>query len=97
MSASWLIILGAGAATAWAVTQPKWKDNLKGGLADKRKPSDFDQRQLKRGIRVEREHTSNKRIATEVAMDHLTEDKDYYRKLAKMEGNGHSKKRRKKG
>lgn len=39
--------------------------------------------QLAKGIKVELEHTSNKNTATEIALDHLNEDPDYYTKLAK--------------
>jgi hypothetical protein len=86
MSTAWLILIGAGAATAWATTRPEWVDRMKGGLADKRKPSDFDQKQLRKGIRVEREHTGdNTNLATEIAMDHLTEDPRYYDKLERIE------------
>lgn len=41
--------------------------------------------QLKAGIKVELEHTNDKKIATEIAMDHLWEDPSYYKKLHKME------------
>ena len=61
------------------------KDKIAGGLADKKKPSDFDQKCLKQGIAVEMEHTSDKTVATEIAMDHLTEDPKYYDKLKVME------------
>jgi len=62
------------------------KSNLiAGGKADKRKPSDFDSAALKAGIKVEMEHTDNPDLAREIAMDHLTESKDYYKELAKME------------
>lgn len=60
-------------------------DRISGGLADDRPDRDFDPSQLQAGIRVELEHTSNPTIAKEIAKDHLTEDRDYYRKLAKME------------
>ena len=40
---------------------------------------------LMKGIKVEMEHTTDVRIATEIAMDHLWEDLEYYDKLAKME------------
>jgi hypothetical protein len=40
---------------------------------------------LMQGIKVEMEHTTDVRIATEIAMDHLWEDLEYYDKLAKME------------
>jgi hypothetical protein len=56
-------------------------EKLVGGLGDGRKPSDFDQRQLRMGIKVEREHTKDPRVAREIAMDHLTEHKNYYDEL----------------
>ena len=63
----------------------KWEDKIHGGLADKRSPKDFNRVELRRGIKVEREHTNNIQIAMEIAMDHLTEDPNYYKKLEKME------------
>lgn len=62
-----------------------WQDRLPGGIADDKTPKDFDPAALAKGIKVELEHTSDRRIALEVAMDHLTEDKAYYDKLEKME------------
>jgi hypothetical protein len=41
--------------------------------------------QLNKGIKVETEHTTNKKKATEIAMDHLFEDPEYYDKIKKME------------
>jgi hypothetical protein len=41
--------------------------------------------QLKIGIKVEQEHTTNPEIAREIALDHLWEDPKYYTKLTKME------------
>lgn len=38
-----------------------------------------------KGMKVEMEHTSNKKIAREIAKDHLYEDIFYYQKLAKIE------------
>lgn len=64
-------------------------DLLKGGLADKKKPSQFDKRALLKGMKVEREHSSDPRVQLEISMDHLTEDPRYYDKLEKME-NGKS-------
>ena len=63
----------------------KHLDKLKGGLADKKKPSDFNKKKLKEGTKKEKEHTKDKSIAQEIAMDHLTEDKDYYKKLKQVE------------
>lgn len=64
----------------------KLKDKIPGGLADKKSPDDFDSKALSKGVKVELEHTSDREVATEIAMDHLTEDPEYYEKLAVMEG-----------
>jgi uncharacterized membrane-anchored protein YjiN (DUF445 family) len=61
------------------------EDLIPGGLSDGSPPEDFDQEQLKAGIKVEMEHTDDPKIAREIAMDHLTEDPQYYVKLDKME------------
>lgn len=61
------------------------KSLIPGGLAAGKKPSDFDPEQLKAGMKVEMEHTNNKNMAREIAMDHLTEDPNYYKKLKKIE------------
>ena len=44
-------------------------------------------RQLQRGIKVELEHTSNARVAKEIALDHIAELPDYYDRLEKVEKN----------
>lgn len=41
--------------------------------------------QLKKGIAVELEHTSDEKVAEEIALDHLNELPDYYDKLDKVE------------
>lgn len=58
---------------------------LKGGLADKKEVSEYDSKVLAKGVKVEREHTKDKKKALEIAMDHIEEDGDYYNKLEKME------------
>lgn len=63
------------------------KDEIPGGLADDKTPKDFDEKDLQEGMKVEMEHTSDKKIAREIAMDHLTEDKHYYKKLKEVEKN----------
>ena len=60
-------------------------DKIPGGLADKKKPSDFDPKKLAAGVKIEMEHTSDRAIAAEIAMDHLTEDAGYYEKLETIE------------
>lgn len=63
----------------------KHKDKLHGGKADKKEPKDFDKEALAEGTKHEMEHTNNKSIAQEIAMDHLTEDPEYYKKLKEVE------------
>jgi hypothetical protein len=67
----------------------KHEDKIPGGLADKKSPKDFDPKSLKEGLKVESEHTSDKGIAQEIAMDHLTEDPKYYKKLKTVEKDDH--------
>lgn len=58
---------------------------LQGGKGDKLTRSEVDSDQLEIGIAVEMEHTDNKSVAEEIALDHLAEDKEYYTKLMKAE------------
>ena len=46
---------------------------------------DFDPIQLAIGAEIELEHTCDRELAQRIAMDHLVESSDYYRKLVKME------------
>lgn len=61
------------------------EDKVPGGLGDKKKPSDFDPKQIAKGKKVEMEHTDDPSLAEEIAIDHLTEDPAYYDKLEKIE------------
>lgn len=61
------------------------EDKLPGGAADNKSPESFDRTQLKKGMTHELEHTIDPEIALEIAMDHLTEDPNYYKKLDKVE------------
>lgn len=70
-------------------------DQIEGGFADNKMPSDFDINELEDGISVELEHTDDPRIAREIAMDHLTEYPNYYQALEKMEKELDAKKERK--
>ncbi len=45
----------------------------------------FVRNQLKMGIAIEKEHTKDKDLATDIALQHLDEFPDYYTKLKKME------------
>lgn len=70
---------GNGYRVIKETTDIKKADQLHGGKADDKTPKDFDQKQLQAGIKVEMEHTGDKSKAKEIAMDHLTEDPDYYK------------------
>lgn len=67
------------------LTKASHEDKSPGGLADKKSPKDFDAIQLEAGRKVEMEHTDDPVLAQEIAMDHLTEDPDYYKKLKIIE------------
>lgn len=43
------------------------------------------EKQLEKGMKVEREHTKDDAIAREIALDHLAEFPDYYDRLKKVE------------
>lgn len=64
-----------------------WEDKIPGGLADRKKPSEFDKKELKDGVKDEAsEHSKgNKDVAKEIAMDHLSKDPHYYSKMKKLE------------
>ena len=49
--------------------------------------------QIEKGIKVEREHTTDKAEARLIAMDHLVELPDYYTRLDKMEEEGKKERR----
>ena len=56
-------------------------NSLIGGVGDVTAPSNVNTKELSIGVQVEMEHTNDEKIATEIAMDHLTEDPQYYSKL----------------
>lgn len=71
------------------------KEVIKGGVSNNKTIQDIANKhkvdvellkvQLNNGIKVEMEHTNSKKIATEIALDHLYEDPKYYTKLKKIE------------
>lgn len=48
-------------------------------------PDSFPRALIREGMRVEAEHTDDPEVQALIAADHLTEDRDYYRKLRRME------------
>lgn len=59
------------------------KDRLHGGPADEMEPGDFDPEDLEEGTEEETEHTDDRGIAQEIAMDHLADDPKHYREGGK--------------
>lgn len=72
-----------------------FEDKIPGGKADNKSINDIAKKhnvdieyikeQFKIGIDVEGEHTEDKDIAAEIALDHLDEIPDYYTRLLNME------------
>ena len=80
--------LGVDAAT-WSARQLSAQaqpERLRGGAADGLRPEDFDPEALAEGTRHELEHTGDRQVAQEIAMDHLVERPDYYERLRELEG-----------
>jgi hypothetical protein len=65
----------------------KYINFLLDGRANKEgfRESDADSKELAMGIVVEQEHTPDKDVAKRISMDHLSELKNYYTRLKKME------------
>src|SRR5690606_4589961 len=71
------------------------EDLIPGGLADDKTLDDIAKKhnvsiqdiqiQFEMGVEVEMEHTNDKSLAKEIAMDHLMEDPQYYTKLKQVE------------
>lgn len=71
------------------------EERIPGGLSSGKTVSDLAKKhdvskehiedQLAKGKKVEMEHTKDPKAAIEIAMDHLSEDPDYYDKLKRME------------
>lgn len=63
-------------------------DKIKGGKSDKLSIEDIAEKhgvsvkvikdEIEAGKKIEREHTDDEKLATEIAMDHITEFPDYY-------------------
>jgi hypothetical protein len=76
-------------------SEMKETNKLKGGKSDNMSLGDIATKhkidvekltkQFIKGVKVEMEHTKDKKMAVEIAMDHLAEDPNYYTKLKKIE------------
>ena len=54
-------------------------------MSKKTIPVKIPKKEVLRGIKVEMEHTTSRRIARKIALDHLKESVLYYKYLAQME------------
>jgi hypothetical protein len=70
---------------AFQIDIKDFKDTLKGGIADGKSITAYDLEELLTGMKFEMEHTSDKFIALELAMDHLERIPDYYTRLRRLE------------
>ena len=62
-----------------------FKEKLPGGSAAGKPVTDYDLGQLLKGMNWEQEHTGDRLLALELAMDHLESIPDYYTRLERME------------
>ena len=63
-----------------------FKEQLTGGMADGKPITNYDLGQLLEGIKWEqKDHTNDKMLALEMAMDHLESIPNYYTRLARMD------------
>jgi hypothetical protein len=51
---------------------------IAGGKGEGKSPLEFTSDQILKGMRVEMEHTDDPMVSLEIALDHLTEDPEYY-------------------
>ena len=65
----------------------KQRELIKGGKADNKGDNQFNKNSIKQGMKIEKEHTNNPKIAKEISKDHLEEHPGYYPALKKMEKN----------
>jgi hypothetical protein len=92
-----LALVGVLGGFAWLVGQDRLENRLKGGRGDTLRLKDVDPVELSKGIRHEREHirtgdkASNRRLAQEIALDHLAEYDDYYSILEESEKKMHKR------
>jgi hypothetical protein len=70
---------------AYQIDLKGFKDTLRGGMADGKAVTTYDLEELLAGINFEMEHTNDKLIALEIAMDHLERIPDYYSRLRRLE------------
>jgi hypothetical protein len=77
---------GAAVSREYLRRAKEREDQIPGGRGDLLQPEDVDPAQLALGTDHEMEHTGDRALAQEIALDHLAEDPGYYTHLQKVEG-----------
>jgi hypothetical protein len=57
----------------WTGFFGKTAEEIPGGKASGHTPEEFNKKDLKKGIKIEKEHTKNKKAQKEIVMDHIIE------------------------
>jgi hypothetical protein len=70
---------------AFGIDIKNFRERLTGGTADGKPITGYDLEELLTGIKFEMEHTTDRFIALEIAMDHLERVPDYYSRLRRLE------------
>jgi hypothetical protein len=80
---AWIVVgLAALALGGYALYRAATAERIAGGLASGKSAAGVDPAELAAGIEVEMEHTGDRAVAREIALDHLVgEDPRYYTKL----------------
>ncbi|UCC74974.1 MAG: hypothetical protein JSV86_10610 [Gemmatimonadota bacterium] len=82
----WGVIVGllvAAGAMYVVIRRQGLGEAIPGGEARNLNPRAYNPRELRVGTAIEMEHTTSRRVAREIAMDHLTEDPRYYTNLCR--------------
>lgn len=59
----------------------KSNNKISGGVSDSTSPHHINPVELAMGVAVEMEHTTDEKVAAEIALDHLSKEPNYYSKL----------------
>jgi hypothetical protein len=73
--------LNTAYALGFKAAEVAYHNQMPGGLGDNKTPKDFPPAKLERGADQEMEHTNDRNLGREMAIDHLTRDPEYYTKL----------------
>ena len=63
-----------------------WTGSLPGAVPQPKGPNEIPPNKLREGMAVESEHSKDPKVQAEVAVPHINEDENYYKKLRAVEG-----------